>query len=79
MDDALGDLSVRIGSKNLAFVINDELEACVERIFVDVLERCRPRALSVYARFMRRGGIDINPFRSNFESRTPDAVRTPRQ
>jgi 7-cyano-7-deazaguanine reductase len=54
-------------------------EACVERIFVDVLERCRPRALSVYARFMRRGGIDINPFRSNFESRTPDAVRTPRQ
>ena len=54
-------------------------EACVERIFVEVLERCRPQALSVYARFMRRGGIDINPFRSNFESRPPDAVRTPRQ
>ena len=54
-------------------------EACVERIFVEVLERCRPQALSVYARFMRRGGIDINPFRSNFESRPPEAVRTPRQ
>ena len=54
-------------------------EACVERIFVDVLERCRPQALSVYARFLRRGGIDINPFRSNFEARPPDAIRTPRQ
>ena len=54
-------------------------EVCVERIFVDVLERCRPRALSVYARFLRRGGIDINPFRSNFEARPPDAIRTPRQ
>jgi 7-cyano-7-deazaguanine reductase len=54
-------------------------EACVERIFVDVLERCRPQALSVYARFVRRGGIDINPFRSNFESMPPPVLRTPRQ
>jgi 7-cyano-7-deazaguanine reductase len=54
-------------------------EVCVERIFVDVLERCRPQALSVYARFLRRGGIDINPFRSNFEARPPGAIRTPRQ
>ena len=54
-------------------------EACVERIFCEVLERCRPRALSVYARFLRRGGIDINPFRSNFEARPPRSVRTSRQ
>jgi 7-cyano-7-deazaguanine reductase len=54
-------------------------EACVERIFVDVLERCRPQSLTVYARFVRRGGIDINPFRSNFESVPPSVIRTPRQ
>ena len=54
-------------------------EACVERIFVDILDRCRPASLSVYARFMRRGGIDINPFRSNFESAPPANIRTPRQ
>ena len=39
-------------------------EHCVERIFADVWQRCRPEALSVYARFTRRGGIDINPYRS---------------
>ena len=38
-------------------------EACVERIFVDITARCVPRALSVYARFTRRGGLDINPWR----------------
>jgi 7-cyano-7-deazaguanine reductase len=54
-------------------------EDCVERIFVEIGERCRPERLSVYARFMRRGGIDINPFRSNFEPAPPDNVRTPRQ
>ena len=54
-------------------------EACVERIFVDIANRCRPERLSVYARFMRRGGIDINPFRSNVELAPPDNIRTPRQ
>jgi 7-cyano-7-deazaguanine reductase len=54
-------------------------ESCVERMFVDILERCSPRELSVYARFMRRGGIDINPFRSNFERAPPEGVRTARQ
>jgi len=54
-------------------------ESCVEHIFVDVLDRCRPRALTVYARFLRRGGIDINPFRSSFESAPARAARTPRQ
>lgn len=39
-------------------------EQCVERIFRDVMARCRPRSLSVYARYTRRGGLDINPWRS---------------
>ena len=42
-------------------------ENCVERMFVDIERRCAPRKLTVYARYQRRGGIDINPFRSNFE------------
>jgi 7-cyano-7-deazaguanine reductase len=54
-------------------------ESCVERMFVDILRRCAPRALTTYARFMRRGGVDINPFRSNFEPGPPEGVRTPRQ
>ena len=54
-------------------------ETCVERIFVQVLERCRPSVLTVHARFLRRGGIDINPFRSNFESASTATARTPRQ
>jgi 7-cyano-7-deazaguanine reductase len=51
---------------------NDFHEACVERMFLDICERCRPDKLTVYARYTRRGGIDINPFRSNFESETPN-------
>jgi 7-cyano-7-deazaguanine reductase len=39
-------------------------EACVERIFCDVMARCKPEGLSVHARFLRRGGIDINPWRA---------------
>lgn len=44
---------------------DDFHEACVERMFVDIFARCAPQRLSVYARFQRRGGIDINPFRTN--------------
>jgi 7-cyano-7-deazaguanine reductase len=53
-------------------------EACVERMFVDVLQRCAPERLTVYARYLRRGGIDINPFRSNFETDAPN-LRLARQ
>jgi len=53
-------------------------ENCVERMFVDILARCRPDKLTVYARYQRRGGIDINPFRSNFEDDVPN-VRLWRQ
>ena len=54
-------------------------EHCVERIFIDVRERCRPERLTVYARFTRRGGIDINPFRSDWEQPPALDVRTARQ
>jgi 7-cyano-7-deazaguanine reductase len=47
-------------------------EACVERIFMDVRERCSPLELAVYARFLRRGGIDINPWRT-----TPGMIAAP--
>ena len=40
-------------------------EACVERIYGDILERCNPETLTVHARYQRRGGIDINPVRTN--------------
>jgi len=52
---------------------NDFHEACVERIFVDILERCATEKLTVYARYNRRGGLDINPFRSNFETNPANA------
>lgn len=42
-------------------------ENCIEQIFVDVMERIRPEKLLVFGRFTRRGGIDINPYRANFD------------
>lgn len=54
-------------------------EHCVERMFVDLQTRCRPERLTVYARFTRRGGIDINPFRSNWEQAPAASGRTARQ
>ncbi len=48
---------------------NEFHEQCVERIFVDLMRYCQPEKLTVYARYTRRGGLDINPFRSNFETR----------
>ena len=54
-------------------------EHCVDRMFVDILTRCQPRALSVYARYTRRGGLDINPFRSTDIHALPPEVRLVRQ
>lgn len=47
---------------------NEFHEQCVERIFMDILRTCKPKTLSVYARYTRRGGLDINPFRTNRET-----------
>ena len=54
-------------------------EHCVERMFVDILARCRCEQLTIAARFTRRGGLDINPFRTNAGVSSPDNVRTARQ
>lgn len=43
---------------------NEFHEQCVERIFMDILNSCLPQTLTVEARYTRRGGLDINPFRT---------------
>lgn len=58
---------------------NEFHEQCVERIFMDVWARCKPIKLSVYARYTRRGGLDINPFRCSHPAQLPPNVRTARQ
>lgn len=67
----------------LAYIVSYRLhqdfhEHCIERIFVDVMQACSPQQLTVYARYLRRGGIDINPYRSNTEA-TPPMLRCFRQ
>lgn len=54
-------------------------EQCVERIFVDLMARCTPQALSVDARYTRRGGLDISPWRATPGRRPPRARRSLRQ
>lgn len=55
-------------------------EQCVERVFMDIMKQCQPQKLAVYARYTRRGGIDINPWRSNFSTaRRPPNLRNARQ
>ncbi|OIN07647.1 NADPH-dependent 7-cyano-7-deazaguanine reductase QueF [Oceanisphaera psychrotolerans] len=57
---------------------NEFHEQCVERIFMDLMQHCRPRELTVYARYTRRGGLDINPYRSNVAGKAAN-VRLHRQ
>lgn len=57
---------------------NEFHEHCIERMYVDILRRCKPDKLTVYGRYTRRGGLDINPFRSNFET-IPINLRSWRQ
>ena len=54
-------------------------EHCVEKIFSDIKKTCRPSKLSVYARYTRRGGIDINPFRTDYNASWPENIRHARQ
>ncbi len=54
-------------------------EHCVETIFCAINQQCKPEKLSVYARYTRRGGLDINPLRTNFNSQWPDNIRHARQ
>ena len=57
---------------------NEFHEQCVERIFCDLMHFAAPEKLTVYARYTRRGGLDINPYRSNFEPLPPN-LRLARQ
>lgn len=47
-------------------------ETCVEKIFMDIMHHCSPNELTVYGRFNRRGGLDINPMRST----TPEKIQS---
>ena len=58
---------------------NEFHEQCVERIFMDLWTRCKPIKLTVYARYTRRGGLDINPWRTSHPQTMPKNVRTARQ
>lgn len=58
---------------------NEFHEQCVERIFSDIREHCQPEVLAVHARYTRRGGLDINPFRSTGDYAGPDNTREIRQ
>ena len=57
---------------------NEFHEQCVERIFHDIMQLCAPETLTIYARYTRRGGLDINPWRSNCEF-VPEISRLARQ
>ncbi len=74
--DQEGLLKYLIGFRNH----NEFHEQCVERIFIDILRQCKPQKLAVYARYTRRGGLDINPWRSNFTTgQRPMNLRNARQ
>ena len=58
---------------------NEFHEQCIERIFVDIMRHCQPSELTVYGRYTRRGGLDINPWRStkqvNFNGKNTRLIR----
>lgn len=72
--DRAGLLAYLVSYRNQS----DFHEQCVERIYLDLQARCRPTRLAVYARYTRRGGLDINPFRSSAPGEPP-ALRQVRQ
>jgi 7-cyano-7-deazaguanine reductase len=48
-------------------------------MYTDIMQRCKPTKLSVQARYTRRGGVDINPWRSSHPQAMPVQIRTARQ
>ena len=58
---------------------NEFHEHCVETLYCDIWQKCRPTSLTVYARYTRRGGLDINPWRSSEANCTVSLKRTQRQ
>jgi 7-cyano-7-deazaguanine reductase len=58
---------------------NEFHEQCIERIFVDIMKQCQPKSLTVYGRYTRRGGVDINPIRSTEKNLEIKKIRLTRQ
>jgi len=58
---------------------NEFHEQCIERIFVDIMNKCKPTSLTVYGRYTRRGGLDINPYRSTEQTAFAGNLRLIRQ
>lgn len=58
---------------------NEFHEQCVERIYTDIMKFCQPSSLTVFARYTRRGGLDINPFRSSHIEKPVNNLRLARQ
>jgi len=58
---------------------NEFHEQCIERIFQDIMQQCKPKSLTVYGRYTRRGGVDINPIRSTEKNITIKKMRLIRQ
>ncbi|WP_233586626.1 NADPH-dependent 7-cyano-7-deazaguanine reductase QueF [Legionella sp. km772] len=58
---------------------NEFHEQCIERIFIDIKNRCQPTELTVYGRYTRRGGLDINPYRTTHSVKEITNIRLPRQ
>jgi 7-cyano-7-deazaguanine reductase len=58
---------------------NEFHEQCVERMYWDIWQRCKPAKLAVLARYTRRGGLDINPWRSSHPQALPLNLRSARQ
>jgi 7-cyano-7-deazaguanine reductase len=58
---------------------NEFHEQCVERIYCDLMQQLNLEELEVYARYTRRGGLDINPYRSTNQDETPFKVKINRQ
>lgn len=58
---------------------NEFHEQCVERVFTDIMKYCQPKKLTVYARYTRRGGLDINPYRTTEQEQPNHNQRMARQ
>ena len=59
--------------------LNEFHEQCIEKIYMEIYKNCNPYNLEVYGRYTRRGGIDINPYRSTKNTPIPENTRTYRQ
>lgn len=59
--------------------MNEFHEQCIEKIYMEIDKSCQPYDLQVYGRYTRRGGIDINPFRSKTDCSIPSNIRNFRQ